>query len=204
MTCYPFYFLYNEYRILSHHDDSLVAGGIVPLGLEKSCETNDIPIKELLAVMLNDDECQYGLELVTNVHNIPKGSRLAVSTNLLGSIIAVCMRATGQTESLTGPLEEGERRLVAARAILGEWLGGSGGGWQDSGGVWPGLKLIHGVSSQMGDPEHGISRGRLLPGKILSFYCNSFAADRFVKFFTFPQHTIYCPKTRLQKNYCTH
>jgi hypothetical protein len=56
-----------------------------------------------------------------------------------------------------------DRRLVAARAILGEWLGGSGGGWQDSGGVWPGIKLIHGVIASEGDPEFGISRGRLLP-----------------------------------------
>jgi len=141
----------------------LVASGIVPLGLEKCCQVEDIPIKELLAEMLQDEKCQYGLELVTNVHNIPKGSRLAVSTNLLGSIIAVCMRATKQTASLTGSLLEEERRLVAARAILGEWLGGSGGGWQDSGGVWPGLKLIHGVKSELGDPEYGISRGRLLP-----------------------------------------
>ncbi len=52
---------------------------------------------------------------------------------------------------------------MAARAILGEWLGGSGGGWQDSGGVWPGIKLIHGVQAGEGDPEFGISRGRLLP-----------------------------------------
>ena len=50
----------------------------------------------------------------------------------------------GQVQSLTGPLSETERRLVAARAILGEWLGGSGGGWQDSGGVWPGIKMIEG------------------------------------------------------------
>jgi len=50
------------------------------------------------------------------------------------------MRATGQARSLTGQLEEHERRLVAARAILGEWLGGSGGGWQDSGGVWLAMK----------------------------------------------------------------
>ena len=62
-----------------------------------------------------------------------------------------------------GGLGEDDRRLVAARAILGEWLGGSGGGWQDSGGVWPGIKLIHGVPAQEGDPEFGISRGRLLP-----------------------------------------
>ena len=53
--------------------------------------------------------------------------------------------------------------LVAARAILGEWLAGSGGGWQDSGGVWPGIKLIEGVHADEGDPEHGVSRGRLLP-----------------------------------------
>ena len=147
----------------------LVASGIVPLGLEKLCEAEDIPIRELISKMMptmasgNHDECRYGLELTTNVHNIPKGSRLAVSTNLLGSIIAVSMRATNQTKSITGPLLEPERRLVAARAILGEWLGGSGGGWQDSGGVWPGLKLIYGVKSREGDPEWGISRGRLLP-----------------------------------------
>ena len=65
--------------------------------------------------------------------------------------------------SLTGPLEEEERRVVAARAILGEWLGGSGGGWQDSGGVWPGIKVIEGAPASEGDPEFGVSRGRLLP-----------------------------------------
>ena len=73
------------------------------------------------------------------------------------------MRATGQASSLIGQLTEPERRLVAARAILGEWLGGSGGGWQDSGGVWPAAKLIRGVAAAAGDPEHGTSRGRLLP-----------------------------------------
>ena len=150
----------------------LVASGIIPPGWEKFCEEKDMPLKDLLSVMMPDStngECLYGLELTTNVHNIPKGSRLAVSTNLLGSIIAVSMRATSQTKSITGSLLEPERRLVAARAILGEWLGGSGGGWQDSGGVWPGLKLIHGVKSVEGDPEYGVSRGRLLPQhKLLS------------------------------------
>ena len=90
-----------------------------------------------------------GLELVSNVNDIPKGSRLAVSTNLLAALIAVCMRATGQAALAHRPAAtEDERRLVAARAILGEWLGGSGGGWQDSGGVWPGIKLIEGVARQ--------------------------------------------------------
>src|SRR5208283_1570903 len=109
-----------------------------------------------------------GLELVSSVNNIPKGSRLAVSTTLLAALVSVCMRATGQAASLTGPLQEHERRLVLARALLGEWLGGSGGGWQDSGGVWPGMKLIEGVLASEGDPECGISRGRLMPShKIL-------------------------------------
>src|ERR1017187_3173478 len=135
---------------------AIIAAGIVPPGLEGSGEL----LQDLLARTVGPG---FGLEIVSNVNNIPKGSRLAVSTNLLASLIAVCMRATGQTRSLTGSLQEDERRLVAARAILGEWLGGSGGGWQDSGGVWPGAKLIQGVLAQEGDPEFGVSRGRLLP-----------------------------------------
>src|SRR3954468_18774851 len=135
---------------------AVIASGIVPPGLEGSGQ----PLSELLARVVGPG---LGLEIVSNVNNIPKGSRLAVSTNLLGSLIAACMRATGQAKSLTGMLSEDERRLVAARAILGEWVGGSGGGWQDSGGVWPGMKLITGAPARDGDPEFGVSRGRLLP-----------------------------------------
>ncbi len=135
---------------------AVIAAGIIPPGIEGSGQS----LAELLARMVGQGR---GLELVSNVNDIPKGSRLAVSTNLLACLIAVCMRATGQAESLTGPLQENERRLVLARAILGEWLGGSGGGWQDSGGVWPGIKLIEGVAARQGDSEFGISRGRLMP-----------------------------------------
>ena len=73
------------------------------------------------------------------------------------------MRATGQVSALAGKLTEPDRRIIAARAILGEWIGGSGGGWQDSGGVWPGIKLIEGAEATESDPEWTISRGRLLP-----------------------------------------
>lgn len=135
---------------------AVIASGIIPPGLEGSGET----IESVLSQVVGESK---GLEIVSSVNRIPKGSRLAVSTNLLGALIAVCMRATGQTRSLSGPLTETERRIVAARAILGEWLGGSGGGWQDSGGVWPGIKLIEGETAQAGDTEHGKSRGRLLP-----------------------------------------
>ena len=135
---------------------AVIASGLVPPGLEGSGQS----LAALLARVVGPGR---GLEIVSHVHNIPKGSRLAVSTNLLASLIAVCMRATGQAASLAGPLEEHERRLVLARAILGEWIGGSGGGWQDSGGVWPGIKLIEGVLAGENDPESGISRGRLMP-----------------------------------------
>jgi hypothetical protein len=135
---------------------AVIASGIVPPGVEGSGQ-------DLAALLARVVGAGRGLELVSVVNNIPKGSRLAVSTNLLGSLISVCMRATGQAASLTGPLQESERRMVLARALLGEWLGGSGGGWQDSGGVWPGMKLIEGVVASQDDPEFGVSRGRLMP-----------------------------------------
>jgi hypothetical protein len=134
----------------------VIASGLVPPAMEGAIQ----PLRNLLQRLVGEGR---GIELVSRVRDIPKGSRLAVSTNLLGCLISVCMRATGQAAALTGPLAESDRRIVAARAILGEWLGGSGGGWQDSGGVWPGIKIIEGSEAAETDPEFGISRGRLLP-----------------------------------------
>lgn len=140
---------------------SLLKAGVIASGLiPPSFEGTNQPIREVLARIAGRG---MGIELVTKVNDIPKGSRLAVSTNLLASIISVLMRATGQTAALEGGLQEYERRLVASRAILGEWLGGSGGGWQDSGGIWPGLKVIYGDLARHEDPEFGVSRGCLLP-----------------------------------------
>ncbi len=136
---------------------AVIASGIVPPGMEGATQ----PLADVLTYLTGRPG--HGIEIVSKVNDIPRGSRLAVSTNLLACLISLCMRATNQTRSLTGGLSEDDRRLVAGRAILGEWLGGSGGGWQDSGGVWPGIKLIHGVPAEDGDPEFGISRGRLLP-----------------------------------------
>jgi galactokinase/mevalonate kinase-like predicted kinase len=136
---------------------AVIASGIVPPGMEGAVQ----PLADVLAVLTGRPG--HGIEIVSCVNDIPKGSRLAVSTNLLASLISVCMRATGQAHALTGELAETDRRLVAARAILGEWLGGSGGGWQDSGGLWPAIKLIEGVPAAEGDSEFGVSRGCLLP-----------------------------------------
>jgi hypothetical protein len=135
---------------------AVISSGLVPPSLENGSHR----LEPLLARLVGPGR---GLEIVSHVRGIPKGSRLAVSTSLLASLIALCMRATGQTRSLEGPLDDDERRLIVARAILGEWLGGSGGGWQDSGGLWPSIKLIEGALAEPGDPEYGVSRGRLLP-----------------------------------------
>jgi hypothetical protein len=135
---------------------AIIAAGMVPPGIEGSGQS----LESVLETLLGPGK---GFEMVSHVRDIPKGSRLAVSTNLLACLISACMRATGQTKSIEGSLSENERRIVAARAILGEWLGGSGGGWQDSGGVWPGIKTIFGELAREGDPEYGISRGCLLP-----------------------------------------
>jgi UDP-N-acetylglucosamine pyrophosphorylase/galactokinase/mevalonate kinase-like predicted kinase len=140
---------------------SLLKAGVVASGIVPPCfENKDIPLKDILHKLLNKSG---GIEIVTKVNGIPKGSRLAVSTTLLSTIITRLMRFSGQVRSQTGGLEEDERRVVASRAILGEWLGGSGGGWQDSGGLWPGIKVITGKLAKEGHPEFGISRGCLLP-----------------------------------------
>lgn len=153
---------------------ALIASGVVPPAME-GCH---LPIQNLLSTLMGREG--VGLEIVSQVNDIPKGSRLAVSTNLLGCLISVLMRATGQIASIECGLQEPERRLVAARAILGEWLGGSGGGWQDSGGVWPGIKWIHGCAATENDPENGVSRGCLLPRHVsLDAKCKE--ADAFRK-----------------------
>ena len=130
----------------------MIASGLVPPSLEGT----GVELDDLLARVVRPG---HGLEVVSKVNDIPKGSRLAVSTNLLASLIALLMRATGQARNLTGPLDLEEARVVVARAILGEWLGGSGGGWQDSGGVFPGVKLIHGVRRRRGRPRVGHQPG---------------------------------------------
>ncbi|MDX2035695.1 MAG: UTP--glucose-1-phosphate uridylyltransferase [Isosphaeraceae bacterium] len=139
----------------------LVKAGVIASGLiPPSFEGTGTPLAEILGQVIRPG---WGLEVVSKVNDIPKGSRLAVSTNLLASLISLLMRATGQARNLTGRLDATAAPVVVARAILGEWLGGSGGGWQDSGGVFPGVKVIRGVPARETDPEWGVSRGRLLP-----------------------------------------
>ena len=135
---------------------AVIAAGIVPPGLEGSGRQ----LADVLARLVGPG---LGLEIVSKVNDIPKGSRLAVSTNLLAAIITACMRATGQIQSLTGPLAEAERKLVAARAILGEWLARSGRRLAGFRRRLARRKDDRGPRPRRGDPEYGVSRGRLLP-----------------------------------------
>ena len=60
---------------------AVIAAGIVPPGIEGSGQS----LADLLARVVGPGR---GLELVSHVNDIPKGSRLAVSTNLLASLIS--------------------------------------------------------------------------------------------------------------------
>ncbi len=74
---------------------AVVASGLIP----SSVEGTDLSLAEILGRLVRPG---FGVEIVSRVGGIPKGSRLAVSTNLLASLIALMMRATGQTATLTG------------------------------------------------------------------------------------------------------
>ena len=91
---------------------AVIAAGIVPPGIEGS----GLNLADLLARVAGAGR---GLELVSHVNDIPKGSRLAVSTNLLASLISVCMRATGQAKSLTGRAGRGGTAPGAGARLAG-------------------------------------------------------------------------------------
>ena len=136
---------------------AVIASGIVPPGLEGSGQ----PLSSVLRQLMQRDG--LGIEIVSQREQHPQGFAAGCLNQPAGIADLGLHARHGAGFVSHGFLTETDRRLVAARAILGEWLGGSGGGWQDSGGVWPGIKLIEGVLAAEGDPEFGISRGRLLP-----------------------------------------
>ena len=96
---------------------AVIAAGLVPPGMEGSEQAS----LDLLARVVGPG---LGLELVSKVNDIPKGSRLAVSTNLLACLItrAACGPPARQP-SLTAALS---RRRTAARRPRGR---SSASGW---------------------------------------------------------------------------
>ena len=83
----------------------VVASGLVP----PSLEATDVELSDWLGSRVGPGR---GLAITTHVHQIPRGSRLGVSTMLLASLISVCMRASGQTRSMTGPLGEDDFAML--------------------------------------------------------------------------------------------
>src|SRR3989442_3228258 len=92
---------------------AIIASGLVPPGIEGSGQS----LAELLARIVGPGR---GLEIVSHVNDIPKGSRLAVSTTLLPALVSVGMPAPRQAGSLAGQLPEPGRRFGFARARLGD------------------------------------------------------------------------------------
>lgn len=126
---------------------ALIVSGIVPPGLKN---INNICLLELLDKFMSENNTYKGFEVITSVTDIPRGSGLAVSTSLLAGLILALMRFSGQSP-LDDTISSSDKMQVVARCIYGEWLGGSGGGWQDCGGLWGGFKKVTG---QYGDPEY--------------------------------------------------
>ncbi|MFZ5986057.1 MAG: UTP--glucose-1-phosphate uridylyltransferase [Bacillota bacterium] len=138
---------------------AVIVSGIVP----PACKgrEDEIPLLELLEKFMRENREYKGFEVVSKVIDIPRGSGLAVSTNLLAALILALLRFSGQVEYESSDIEEKVKMEAAVRCIYGEWLGGSGGGWQDYGGMWGGFKKITG---QAADPRYDPdSKGSLLP-----------------------------------------
>jgi galactokinase/mevalonate kinase-like predicted kinase len=123
---------------------AVIASGVIP----PSAKNSNADLNEVLKLLLRELDGYMGFEIITIVVQIPRGSGLAVSTNLLSGMIYSLMRFSGQ---YVGEITDAQKADVAVRAIYGEWLGGSGGGSQDYGGMWGGFKEILGTEA---DPEY--------------------------------------------------
>jgi galactokinase/mevalonate kinase-like predicted kinase len=117
---------------------AVIASGIIP----PSAKNSGADLNGVLKILLSKLDGYSGFEIITMVVQIPRGSGLAVSTNLLSGMIYSLMRFSGQC---AGKITDAQKADVAVRAIYGEWLGGSGGGSQDYGGMWGGFKEILGT-----------------------------------------------------------
>lgn len=144
---------------LSLLKSAVIVSGIIPPSF-KNCE-DKLTLTGIIRKFMEKNEPYMGFEVISNVIDIPRGSGLAVSTNLLAALILALMRFSGQIPCNKDKIGIKDKMDVAARCIYGEWLGGSGGGWQDCGGMWAGIKQI---TAQPADPAlDPDSAGSLLP-----------------------------------------
>jgi galactokinase/mevalonate kinase-like predicted kinase len=138
---------------------AVISSGLVPPAFKG--KEADISLRAILVNFFEFSKSYRGFEVISKVSDIPRGSGLGVSTNLLAGLILGLLRFSGQHGSEPGAVSEQEKLDVATRAIYGEWIGGSGGGWQDFGGMWGGFKKILGQAADPRfDPD---SPGCLLP-----------------------------------------
>ena len=102
----------------------LVKAGVIASGcITPAFEGTQQSLAELLGRIVAPG---MGLEIVTMVNDIPKGSRFAVSTNLLGSIISVMMRATQQTSATCRSIVKVRAKACSFTCYIGRmdwWIG---------------------------------------------------------------------------------
>ncbi len=138
---------------------AVIVSGIVPPAFKE--KKHNTSLSQLLNKFMSENNSCEGFEVISRVTDIPRGSGLAVSTNLLAALILALMRFSGQMPNRDSEISDADKMQVVARCIYGEWLGGSGGGWQDCAGLWGGFKLISGQPSDAAfEPD---SAGSLLP-----------------------------------------
>ena len=131
----------------------VIASGLIPPALEG---THD-PARR--AAGDGSSGRGYGLEIVSKVNDIPKGSRLAVSTNLLASLITppdARDRPGAEPDRPARPRGGQGRR---GPGDPGRMAGRLGRRLARLGGIFPGVKLIEGVAGRRGRPRVGRQPG---------------------------------------------
>ncbi len=149
---------------------AIIASGVVPVAMKPENGKSPMEWGEFLENLTG--EKGLGIELVLKVStqketytlnldkvkDIPTGSGKAVSTMALANSIMALRKASGQTESDDPKfIADLDKYHTMALTILGEFFGGSGGGWQDSGGQWAAFKQMLAEWATPGDTHSGAS-----------------------------------------------
>lgn len=129
-------------------------------------EGNIVGLDEVLEKFF--EEKGHGIQVITYVKGIARGSGLAISTSLSAALGAALLQYRGDVNFDGVDLEDDapgtpvyrDKERVIASALRMEWLGISGGGYQDPAAVWAG---VHDIEAQASRNPNSPTRGKLIP-----------------------------------------